>query len=98
MTFDSHIVDTIEEQGNGYIRYSNGIQICWGTIVTTTQGALINFGKAFLDLVSYGISVCPSNNTNCWAGSRATTGFLLFTEIGDGPQRRVDWVAIGTWK
>ena len=32
MTYDSHIVDTIEEQGEGYIRYSNGIQICWGSI------------------------------------------------------------------
>ena len=32
MTFNSHIVDTIEEQGDGYIRYSNGIQICWGSI------------------------------------------------------------------
>ena len=32
MTYDSHIVDTIEEQGEEYIRYSNGIQICWGTI------------------------------------------------------------------
>ena len=32
MTYDSHIVDTIEDQGNGYIRYSNGLQICWGTI------------------------------------------------------------------
>ena len=32
MTFDGHIVDTIEEQGNGYIRYSNGLQICWGSL------------------------------------------------------------------
>ena len=32
LTYDGHIVDTIEEQGNGYIRYSNGLQICWGTI------------------------------------------------------------------
>ena len=32
MTYDSHIVDTIEEQGDGYIRYSNGIQICWGSL------------------------------------------------------------------
>ena len=98
MVYDGRIVDTIEEQGNGYIRYSNGIQICWGSIVGVTQGILINFGKAFLDLVSYGISVCPSNNTNCWTGSRSATGILLLTEIGDGPQRRVDWVVIGTWK
>jgi hypothetical protein len=33
MTYDSHIVDTIEEQGDGYIRYSNGLQICWGTVI-----------------------------------------------------------------
>ena len=98
MTFNGNKVDTIEEQGNGYIRYSNGTQICWGTIVAATQGILINFGKAFLDLVSYGIGVCPSSNTNCWAGSRTATGIVLFTEIGDGPQRRVDWIAIGTWK
>lgn len=32
MTYDGHIVDTIEEQGNGYIRYTNGIQICWGSL------------------------------------------------------------------
>ena len=32
MTFNGHIVDTIEELGEGYIRYSNGIQICWGSI------------------------------------------------------------------
>ena len=32
MTYDGNIVDTIEEQGNGYIRYSNGLQICWGSI------------------------------------------------------------------
>ena len=32
MTFNSLIVDTIEDQGDGYIRYSSGLQICWGTI------------------------------------------------------------------
>ena len=32
MTYDSRIVDTIEDQGEGYIRYSNGLQICWGSI------------------------------------------------------------------
>ena len=32
LAFNGHIIDTIEEQGNGYIRYSNGLQICWGTL------------------------------------------------------------------
>ena len=39
MTFDSHIIDTIEEQGDGYIRYSNGLQICWGKISRTTSSS-----------------------------------------------------------
>ena len=98
MTFNGNKVDTIEEQGEGYIRYSSGLQICWGTVVVATQVAQINFGKAFLDLVSYGIGVCPSNNTNCWIGYRSAAGVSLHTEIGDGYQRRVDWTAIGTWK
>ena len=37
MVYDSHIVDTIEEQGNGYIRYTNGIQICWGSVNWQTK-------------------------------------------------------------
>ena len=46
MTFNSHIVDTIEEQGDGYIRYSNGIQICWGSI--SIQSACANsWGSLF---------------------------------------------------
>ena len=46
MTYDNHIVDTIEEQGDGYIRYSNGIQICWGSI--SIQSACANpWGSLF---------------------------------------------------
>ena len=50
MTFNGNKVDTIEEQGvetyGGYIRYSNGIQICWGYI---GAGAAVtkNFPKSF---------------------------------------------------
>ena len=32
LTYNGHIIDTIEEQGDEYIRYSNGLQICWGTL------------------------------------------------------------------
>lgn len=92
-------VDCIEEQGNGYIRYTNGIQICYGTIVTQTQLMPITFGKAFLSNISYSVAVCPSSNTRCWlTGDRTTTNITLTTEYGDGSHRRVDWQAIGTWK
>ena len=31
-TWGNKEIETIEEQGNGYIRYSNGLQICWGSV------------------------------------------------------------------
>ena len=41
MTFNGDKVDTIEEQGDGYIRYSNGLQICWGSIPVAIGTSLI---------------------------------------------------------
>ena len=64
MTYDGHIVDTIEEQGSGYIRYSNGLQICWGSIewqsaCSTSWGSLYetsaingSYGKSFVETPS----------------------------------------------
>ena len=52
MTFDSHIVDTIEEQGDGYIRYSNGLQICWttNTLVTQSSSGTWTYPKTFISV------------------------------------------------
>ena len=36
MSNDSGYI-AVEEQGDGYIRYSNGIQICWGKISVTSS-------------------------------------------------------------
>ena len=64
MTYDGHIVDTIEEQGSGYIRYSNGLQICWGSIewqsaCSAPWGSLYetgaingSYGKSFVETPS----------------------------------------------
>lgn len=51
LTWDGDIVDVIEEQGNGYIRYSNGLQICWGSIswqssCSTAWGSLYETSSA----------------------------------------------------
>ena len=43
LTYDSHIVETIEEQGEGYIRYSSGLQICYGKVTNNNN---IATGKA----------------------------------------------------
>lgn len=68
LTYDGHIVDTIEEQGNGYIRYSNGLQICWGSIsqqsaCSTAWGSLYetsgmgeSYTKSFVEIPSVSAS------------------------------------------
>ena len=68
MTYDGHIVDTIEEQGNGYIRYSNGLQICWGAInwqsackaawgsLYETSSIRESYAKSFAEIPSFSAS------------------------------------------
>ena len=90
----------VEEQGEGYIRYSNGLQICWRTETAVTRQVPINFGKAFLSPYYYSVTVCPSNNHTYWLidNYRSAAGVTVDTEEVDGSARRVDWVAIGRWK
>ena len=94
MTYDSHIVDTIEEQGEEYIRYSNGIQICWGYVdagVTVT----INFPKSFLKRPSISVT-CNTTDTNSVVTAQATnqtmTACCNFEYYGSF------YIAIGRWK
>lgn len=94
MTFDSHIVDTIEEQGNGYIRYSNGIQICWGYILAGAE-VTKNFPKSFLE--PPGISLTSdTTDTNSIVTSQCTsqavTAYCNFNYYGS------TYIAIGRWK
>ena len=112
-TFSSNIVgnltgnaDTATNAANGvdsygydWVRFNNGVQICWGTLVTVTQLMPITYSKAFMGEVSYGIVACStSNNTICWVTKRSATDITFSTEIVDGVYRRIDWLAIGQWK
>ena len=75
MAFNGHIVDTIEEQGNGYIRYSNGLQICWGSIswqsdCSRTWGSLYetssisgSYAKSFVNTPSVSVLGTIENNS-----------------------------------
>ena len=98
MTFNGNKVDTIEEQGvetySGYIRYSNGIQICWGYVdagVTVT----INFPKSFSQRPSISVT---SNTTDtnsvvtAQATNQAMTACCNFEYYGSF------YIAIGRWK
>ena len=84
MTFNGHIVDTIEEQGVGYIRYSNGLQICWGSVswqsdCSRTWGSLYetsnisgSYAKSFVNTPS--VSVLGTIEANSGIVECSSTG------------------------
>lgn len=85
MTYDGHIVDTIEEQGDGYIRYSNGIQICWGSVswqskCTNSWGSIYEsnqpssgvYAKSFIE-TPY-VSACNTGPTGIYGAMLESSG------------------------
>jgi hypothetical protein len=114
MTYDSHIVDTIEEQGDGYIRYSNGIQICWGKISRTTSSASWgifqessenfseNYPKSFISLPA--VTAGSDGNEFCLIeAARGTTTrtpdmFAIRPSEFTNIEFTISYIAIGRWK
>ena len=100
MTFNSHIVDTIEEQGNtpddlnNYIRYSSGLQICWGYVDAGTQTTK-TFLKSFSIRPSVSVTV-DSSDTNSRATAACTAqAVTVYNSIG---YYGSFYIAIGMWK
>ena len=100
MTFNGHIVDTIEEQGEGYIRYSSGIQICWGAFSgMTTTPKIITFQKPFAAWKDTTVTFAGQNGpiVTQLAGLN-TTQFLASASTDIDATHTFSWQAIGRWK
>ena len=94
LTWGNKKVDTIEEQGEEYIRYSNGIQICWSYI---TAGATVtkNFPKSFSQPPNISLTSDTSNTDSrvtCQCTSQTVTAYRNFEYYGSF------YIAIGRWK
>ena len=101
MTYDSHIVDTIEEQGKGYIRYTNGLQVCFEQYVANANSDTpITLPKPFINtnyisaLTNYSGAgpVCAISSYN----NKTITGFTIVNIYGGNVY--VDVMSIGRWK
>ena len=89
-------VDAIEEQGDGYIRYSSGLQICWGLqLATTTTDSSIIFPKAFIRDGFHQVSVSVSGQSpNMYAlGWSEVYVYVANTNTG-----AITYTAVGWWK
>ena len=106
MTFNSHIVDTIDEQGEGYIRYSNGLQICWGLIYSFQlepfnghYGKLFSYPKSFLANTELSINFSQwreagdlTQNVNIYESTVSYAGIETDKQWG------VYYTVFGMWK
>ena len=108
LTWGNKKVDTIEEQGEEYIRYSNGIQICWGTMAITwslqEQYAYISFAKSFKGDVSVSLThtrsgYSPYTYSEISATYNSTFSVSYVATLADGSlDGTLSWTAIGRWK
>lgn len=87
----------ITASGSNYVRFGNGIQICWGYKNESNKGGTTSFAVAFNN-TSYALALTAttvSNNTPFITGC-TTTNFSYDrhgTAFND-----IQWIAVGTWK
>lgn len=86
--------DTIEEQGDDYIRYSNGLQICWG-LVSEGMTVTTNFPKSFSQTPSISIT---SNTQNTDSTPTANCTKQVLTVYNKFGYYSSFYTAIGRWK
>lgn len=92
--------ELIEEQGDGYIRYSNGIQICWGFFIDfVTTDKAVTFQKPFLTARDFAVSVAGQSYSNILSINGWTnTEFYVRISATLGENNEFVWQAIGRWK
>ena len=89
-------VDVIEEQGDWYIRYSSGIQICWGTGIYQDAAVKITYPRPFVGYNEMSVQVnCGEESVKAIATSWDPGSFELRKTSG---RSWISWLAIGRWK
>ena len=101
-------VVSVDSSGTNYIRYTNGIQICWGNeVAIDTSGTAIDFPVAFKD-TNYAVGVTGrgvATSTNCLVPKLAGKWTTSFRCVGVATGNlsalsggHIDYVAFGFWK
>lgn len=99
LTWCNKNVDTIDSQGNGWIRYSNGIQICWGKF---TNGSTYGWGKPFINTPIATVSHSTTNRTDVVATITTLNGNGVDAKLSTMDRseviNQVLVIAFGLWK
>ena len=87
----------ITASGSNYVRFGNGIQICWGYNNENNRGGTTSFAVAFNN-TSYALALTAtteSNNAPFITGR--TTTYFSYDRHGTA-FNDIQWIAVGTWK
>ena len=96
--------EAVVESGDGYIRYNNGIQLCWGMATlngpATATNKRVYFPQAF---ISGTVTVYTTHDTNVEraladVGWVSNTAFSIGTLDNSGSIVHTGWLATGRWK
>lgn len=89
----------VDSRGNGYIRYSNGLQICYGSANCSQGGESNNLPMPFNDS-SYTLTATYTgtiNNVSISVARTANNTFTLYQSYS-ADVLTADYIAIGLWK
>ena len=96
LTWNTLNVDVVNAIGGNYIRYENGLQICWGTVIADTAGKDWAFPVPYKD-TNYVAFITPrgtSTNVISVCDPTSTTKITVYNSVNYG----VSVGVIGLWK
>ena len=99
----NYSIATTDSHGDTWIRFGNGIQICWGRVnvngAITATNVKVNFPQPFSALPS--VLSCDNANAGTNASIRvgweSTVSFTIGTRAGESSTGATNWIAIGYW-
>ena len=97
LTWCEKSVNCIDSQGDFYVRYSNGFQICWGHFLgITNTSKTISYPKAFSNSAS--ISVNGQSGIYVTIDSWSNSAFTVISTTSSVSDAWFSWLAVGRWK
>lgn len=88
-------VERVVEQGDNYIRYSSGKQICWGSGIANNNFVDVTLPKAFKD-ISYSVASAAASRVSASCYPKSATVVNVGTTNKENTNIR--FICIGKWK
>ena len=100
-----YTAEAVVESGDGYIRYSSGLQICWGTAPLngpiTSTNKKVTYPKPFAANKNHVVLTTLNANVGLdipvGVGWESDSHFMIGTS-GAAATGHTTWIAIGWWK